>query len=151
MHVVALMCKCRKHLLTDAFCIWKHLLLIYLLFQWNSRSHTKKTARLGGAKCCSFLFVPYLVHHNIALYFLFKIMDNVCLLQAVEILKTAREILMRVRFFPYSKRRFIRLYQEHDDNLKKHLCQHVFLSQLLRCFREMKKKKLFSCRICVLG
>lgn len=68
-------------------------------------------------------------------------MDNVCLLQAVEILKTAREILMRVRFFPYSKRWFTRLYQEHDDNLKNHLCQHVFLSQLLRCFREMKKEK----------
>lgn len=33
MHVVALMCKYRKHLLTDGFCIWKHLLLIYLLFQ----------------------------------------------------------------------------------------------------------------------
>lgn len=83
-------------------------------------------------------FLLYLVHHNIALYFLFKIMDNVCLLQAVEILKTAREILMKVRFFPYSKRWFTRLYQEHADNLKNHLCQHVFLSQLLRCFREMK-------------
>ncbi|KAA8588790.1 hypothetical protein FQN60_010135, partial [Etheostoma spectabile] len=36
--------------------------------------------------------------------------------RAVEILKTAREILMRVRFFPYSKSCSTKSYQKQDDN-----------------------------------
>uniref|UniRef100_A0A8C7G6D2 PDZ domain-containing protein 11 n=1 Tax=Oncorhynchus kisutch TaxID=8019 RepID=A0A8C7G6D2_ONCKI len=40
--------------------------------------------------------------------------------RAVEILKTAREILMRLRFFPYSKRCF-------------HLLRHVILRKCLNC------------------